>query len=388
MASQLNRRRLTAVLGTAVAAVAGGCTLPGQANDAPRGTPLETAVPLSSAPAVTPTPAPPAPTVPPTPTTHPTPQPTPVPRLPVFYSPQYVIAGFAYETTRKARWVADSLEREPVPWVELEAPVPLEEADIAAVHDRVYVQSVRTGQPRTLAESQGFIWDPKLYSAVLASSGGAVAAAIAALHSGDGLTSGSAVGHTIRAAGSLSSGLHHAHRQYGLGNCTFNGLALATRAALAAGARHVLILDLDAHCGGGTNELVGGDPRVWHVDVAVHTFDHYQPLPRQTLDVVQAPRNYLPAVQRRLEELPNRAPTFDLCIYNAGMDPFERCPVGGLPGITREVLDARERLVFAWCRAHGIPIAFVLAGGYLGPGLDEAGLAGLHRLTLQAAATV
>ena len=385
MASQLNRRRLTAVFGTAVAAVAGGCMLPGQASDTPRGTPRETVVALSNAPAVTPTP----PTAQaPTPTTQPTPEPTPVPRLPVFYSPQYVIAGFAYETTRKARWVADSLEREPIPWLVLETPSPLEETEVAAVHDPVYVQAVRTGQPRTLAESQGFTWDAKLYSAVLASNGGAVAAAIAALRSGSGRKDASGNGHTIRAAGSLSSGLHHAHRQYGLGNCTFNGLALATRAALAAGARNVLIVDLDAHCGGGTNELVGSDAHVWHVDVAVHTFDRYQPAPRQTLDVVQAARAYLPMVQRRLEQLPGRAPAFDLCIYNAGMDPFERCPVGGLPGITREVLDARERLVFAWCRAHGIPIAFVLAGGYLGPGLDEAGLAGLHRLTLQAAATV
>lgn len=45
----------------------------------------------------------------------------------------------------------------------------------------------------------------------------------------------------------------------------------------------------------------------------------------------------------------------------------------------------RERLVFDWCRRRGIPIAFVLAGGYLGPGLDESGLVALHRLTLSAA---
>ena len=69
------------------------------------------------------------------------------------------------------------------------------------------------------------------------------------------------------------------------------------------------------------------------------------------------------------------------------MDPFEGCDIGGLPGITSEILAARERLVFEWCRERELPIAFVLAGGYVGDRLDEAGLVDLHRLTLSAAAT-
>jgi acetoin utilization deacetylase AcuC-like enzyme len=361
---RLVRRRLavmTAVMGAAYAA----CTRLGLAEDAPREEPVETAVPISTAPAETP--------VPPTPIPEPTPQPTPIPSLAIYYDPSYVMAGYSYETTRKARWVADSLAGEPIPRIELISPRPLEEPEVAAVHDPVYVQAVRTGQPRTLAQSQGFVWDPKLLPAVLASNGGAVEAALRVLRSAG------------RTAGSLSSGLHHAHRTYGLGNCTFNGLALAARAVLGAGAKNVLILDLDAHCGGGTNELVGGDARVWHVDVAVHPFDKYTPAPRQTLDVIQAARSYLPTIEKRLDELPDRAPAFDLCLYNAGMDPHERCPVGGLAGVTREVLEARERMVFQWARERGLPVAFVLAGGYVGSGLDQGGLVNLHRLTLDAA---
>ena len=68
------------------------------------------------------------------------------------------------------------------------------------------------------------------------------------------------------------------------------------------------------------------------------------------------------------------------------MDPCEGCPAGGLRGITGELLAQRERLVFDWCRERRLPIAFVPAGGYLGPRLDEAGLVALHRLTLSAAA--
>ena len=81
----------------------------------------------------------------------------------------------------------------------------------------------------------------------------------------------------------------------------------------------------------------------------------------------------------------SQCPDFDLCIYNACMDPFEGCPVGGLKGITRHILSEREARVFNWCAGKKLPIAFVLAGGYLGAGLDEAGLVSLHRLTLAAA---
>jgi acetoin utilization deacetylase AcuC-like enzyme len=68
------------------------------------------------------------------------------------------------------------------------------------------------------------------------------------------------------------------------------------------------------------------------------------------------------------------------------MDPYAGCPNGGLPGISEDILAERERLVFTWCRAQRIPVAFVLAGGYSGRRLTTAGLVALHRLTLAAAA--
>src|SRR5207253_5611435 len=133
----------------------------------------------------------------------------------VYYSPGYVGSGYAFDTTRKARWVADSLPESPVPGIELAAPVPLTREQVAEVHDPDYVRAVETGVPRDLAESQGFDWDPGLWPMVLATNGGAVAAARAALEQG--------------VAGSLSSGLHHARRDRGAGFCTFNGLVLAAR---------------------------------------------------------------------------------------------------------------------------------------------------------------
>jgi acetoin utilization deacetylase AcuC-like enzyme len=290
--------------------------------------------------------------------------------LPVFYDEDYVLAAQSFETTRKARWVAQSLVADPIPGLRLSPNAPLGSAELERVHDAAYVAAVRSGEPRALAESNGFDWDPQLWTMVRASNGGAVAAARAALRSG--------------CAGALASGLHHARRAHGAGFCTFNGLALAALAALDAGARRVLVLDLDAHCGGGTAELLGRNPSVRILDIAVDAFDSYEPAGSNSLDLVARADDYLPTLESRLQALAGEH--FDLCIYNAGMDPHEGCLVGGLAGIDAELLARRERRVFEWCRARALPVAFVLAGGYLGPGLDREGLVALHRLTLQAAA--
>jgi acetoin utilization deacetylase AcuC-like enzyme len=290
----------------------------------------------------------------------------------VFYSPKYVGAGYAFDTTRKAKWIADSLAQSPIPGIELVEPAALTRADVAAVHNPEYVQAVETGEPRNLAESQGFRWDAGLWPMVLASNGGVVAAARAALSTG--------------VAGSLSSGLHHAGYGRGAGFCTFNGLVIAAKAALAAGAKSVLILDFDAHCGGGTASLIAGEPRIRQLDVSVNSYDNYPESEQARLVMVGNSTEYLPAVRRVLEDADRQGASFDLCLYTAGMDPSEDCSTGGQAGITRDMLAEREQLVFEWRRVRQLPIAFVLAGGYIGARLDESGLVALHRLTLSAAA--
>lgn len=290
----------------------------------------------------------------------------------VFYSPSYVGTGYEFDTTRKAKWVADSLIESPIQGVTMEEPPPVSPDQLALVHDAEYIRAIRTGTPRKLAESQGFTWDPDVWKMSVATNGGVVAAATSALEHG--------------VAGSLSSGLHHARRKAGEGFCTFNGLAIAARVALSAGARSVLILDLDAHFGGGTQSLVADDLGIWQVDVSTCDFDQYPPSERAWSCLVRDPLDYLPTIERRLKELEQYAPRFDLCLYNAGMDPYEHCPMGGLSGITRDILEKREHLVFDWCTERSLPVAFVIAGGYIGRRLDERGLTDLHRLTILNAA--
>jgi acetoin utilization deacetylase AcuC-like enzyme len=292
----------------------------------------------------------------------------------IYYSETYTAAAHEFDTTRKAGWIVESLVDRPIAGIRLGAPDLLTEEQLNAVHSREYVNAVKTGVPRHLAETNGFRWDPAMWDAVRASNGGAVAAALHALS-------------TRSSAGSLSSGLHHARRNSGFGFCTFNGVALAARSALDAGARRVLILDLDAHVGDGTIDIIRDWTQVTHVDIAVSAWgaDAGDPS-RSSRDVIASPGDYLPTLERRLAALDG--PAFHLCIYNAGMDPHEDCDLGGLEGMTTDVIRKRERMVFAWAASVGVPVAFVLAGGYVGGTLTRDALVDLHRITIMEAAGI
>lgn len=295
-----------------------------------------------------------------------------VSRMKVFYSADYVASATAFDTTRKSEWIASSLNADPVEGLEVVAPQPLTFDSITSVHAIDYVKAVQTGDPRDLATTSGLSWDPGVWPMVTSSNGGVVAAARAALADG--------------VAGSLSSGLHHARADSGMGFCTFNGLAIAAKHVLAEGAKSVLILDLDAHCGGGTHSLINDDARIRQADVSVDHVDHYEPHGTNTLDVVSKSDEYLSTIEHRLAELDQSGWKADLCLYNAGMDPDQRCSIGGLRGVTSEMLRERERLVFQWATRNSIPIAFVLAGGYSGSALAKDDLVALHRMTIAAAA--
>jgi acetoin utilization deacetylase AcuC-like enzyme len=293
----------------------------------------------------------------------------------LFYDPTYNATGSSFDTVSKADHLAADLVSNPIPGVELVSPTPVSDAELLGVHDPEYIEAVRTGEPFSLAEAAGVSWDEDLDGAVRASTGGvrdAVLAAYTAAANG-----GSAV------SGSLSSGLHHARFETGVGFCTFNGLVIGARAALRAGARRVLVLDLDAHCGGGTVSLIEGLGLVGveQVDVSVSTYDTYRNIEQARLYMASG-SDYLDVVTGALADIDDPG-SIDLVIYNAGMDPHE--DAGGVWGIDTAVLARREELVFAWAAELGLPTAFVLAGGYTGP-IDMRGLVGLHRLTIEAAA--
>lgn len=281
--------------------------------------------------------------------------------LTVYYSPAYVVEG-RMETVTKARLVAELIEAGKAGEVWLEAPKPATRKELETIHDAEYVR-------HTLEDKGAFLevgpWSQPLLDSILASTGGMRDAVKEALRNGR--------------SGSLSSGLHHARRASGSGFCQFNGLALAALEALRK-VRTVGILDADAHGGGGTFDILGGDRRVYLADVAVNSFDSWEPTDPQRHFYVEAddPRGYLGHLEDALHSLE----PVDFLIYNAGMDAYEKA--GGMKGITKDIIRKREKMVVHWARARKVPHIFALAGGYKWDGLTLEQVAELHLETVKA----
>ena len=273
--------------------------------------------------------------------------------LTVFYNDEYVNPNDA-ETRTKAEPLARMIEQGEVSGVVLKSPRSVTREQLLQIHDARY-----------LDEQWGK--DPQFLASILASTGGVLAALDQAMIDG--------------ASGTLSSGLHHAQRGADNGLCYLNGLALVVLAAIEKyGLTDVGILDTDAHWGGGTFQLVGSNPKVRISDVTVSDFDRWQSSEsRHHLKLVDDPSVYLDEVKKALTQLED----IEFMVYNAGMDPFEDCGIGGMRGITREILGERERLVAQWCIDTKTPALFTLAGGYTGTNLDLEGVARLHLPTIR-----
>jgi acetoin utilization deacetylase AcuC-like enzyme len=183
-------------------------------------------------------------------------------------------------------------------------------------------------------------------------------------------TSGSMLAATLHAlehgiAVSPTSGFHHAGYGFGGGYCTFNGLIVAARAAKRAGARRILILDMDAHFGDGTEDII----EMLKLEYITHITRGKYNTPMEAMEAAAMVGN-----------LPRQ--TFDLVIYQAGADLHKADPLGA--GIlTTAGMITRDRMVFLGCHDKGVPLVWNLAGGYA---RDTAGtiepVLALHRNTM------
>ena len=268
--------------------------------------------------------------------------------------------------------------------VRVEAPAPIDPELLRSVHTADYVNAVRTGEPRALAESQKFPWSPALWPSVLLTNGGALAAATRALDAG--------------LAAALASGFHHAHADHGEGFCTFNGLVVAAEVLRAAGrVRHVAVLDLDLHYGNGTASLCGARP--WLFNCSIYGNDYFG---NKAYRDVEHPRHtdgsnhvsfalangsgrteLLEALERGCKAILAFGRP-DLVLYQAGADPYREDPYSPL-ALDLDDLRERDRAAFAWAKREGLPLAWVLAGGYT-PDLDK--VVAVHLATFEAAASV
>ena len=262
---------------------------------------------------------------------------------------------------RKFQLVADGLAGWPS--VRVSAPDPIDEASLRRVHTTQYLDAVRTGAPRELAESQKFPWSPALWPSVLLTNGGALAAAERALADG--------------VAAAIASGFHHSHADHGEGFCTFNGLVVAAEALRAAGRlKTAAVLDLDLHYGNGTASLCVGRPWLFNCSIYGNDYWHnkaYRDVEHRrhsdgpnhvsfALANGSGRAELLEALARGLEALLAWGRP-DLLIYQAGADPYREDPYSPL-NLDHADLRERDRVVFAWAKRRGVPLAWTLAGGY------------------------
>lgn len=297
--------------------------------------------------------------------------------IPVVHHPHYVARapeGSPY------KWAKNGLVRDllaesgaAIDWIE---PDPMPREWIEAVHDPAYVAEVIEARvPHEKERRIGFPVTAEMARRAVTVPGGTWRAAHVALERGF--------------AANSAGGSHHALAETGAGYCVFNDLAVAAHRLIEEGTvARLLIVDVDVHQGDGTAALTAGRPGI--ATYSIHAEKNFPVRKaRSTIDV-PLPDNlgddaYLDALERTLVPAIDRIRP-DLILYQAGVDPYEGDRLGRL-NLTAAGLEARERLVAAWVKARGIPLASTLGGGYGHDALEVARRHSTSVLTLGHALT-
>lgn len=261
-----------------------------------------------------------------------------------------------------------------VPPHRLVVPHAATDEELCRAHDQEYVRRVQAGELTTQEVRRiGFPWSLEMVERSRRSSGATIEVCRAALAEG--------------VAVNLAGGTHHAFRDHGEGYCVFNDSAVAARAMQAEGrARRIVIIDCDVHQGDGTAAILAGDETVF--TFSIHGAKNYPFHKQQSdfdleLDDGADDQIYLDALERGLQQVLALARA-DLAIYLAGADPYHDDRLGRL-ALSKAGLAERDRLVFQYCRAAGLPLAITMAGGYARQVEDTVDI---HFQTVRAAAAL
>jgi acetoin utilization deacetylase AcuC-like enzyme len=236
---------------------------------------------------------------------------------------------------------------------DLRVPHAATDEEITRAHDPDYLRRVQSGELSVQEIRRiGFPWSPEMVQRSRRSSGATIEACRAALEDGF--------------AANLAGGTHHAFRDCGQGFCVFNDSAIAARAMQAEGrVQRVVIIDCDVHQGNGTASILADDPTIFTFSIhGAKNFPFHKE--RSNLDIELADGTddltYLVALEQGLQAALELAQA-DLAIYLAGADPFVGDRLGRL-ALSKAGLAERDRLVFDYCQAAGLPVAITMAGGY------------------------
>ena len=238
-----------------------------------------------------------------------------------------------------------------------------------------YVQALTRGMPRILSESSGLRWSPAYRASIFGMAQAMMAATWHAVNTGAD-------------AFALTAGAHHARPSAGAGFCAINSLAIAALSVVRNNDRHVYILDVDSHAGGGTNAFIKAEDneRLHHLDLVVSPFDRYRSTRRQdNMVMADSLQRYMPSLRTMLSEASaNDAPRpGDILLVNAGVDVHEDSDIGALEGMDYDGIVTRERIIRDWAKQHKMHVVGLLAGGYSGASLSAQQLAIVHTASIR-----
>lgn len=279
--------------------------------------------------------------------------------LRVYYSDAYTCA----DTSLLQRLATSAAAIKQLNNVDFYRPSSFEASMLRGLHSEEYLTAFLNGV-EPLASSQGIPWTPGIRDASLAMLGGQIEGAEHALEHGISMN--------------LARGFHHAVHQRGSGYCPLNGLALV---AHALPKKRVLVIDCDEHGGNGTEEFSERLPNLFNLSIFGTRFGCMGGKRSWAYKVCAKTDNfegYLSALQVAERLIQDIQP--DIIIYQAGADCHENDPKS-LALLSTGQMYSRDSYVFSLAKDSGIPIMFVVAGGYQHP----AKIAELNTNTVRAA---
>ena len=164
----------------------------------------------------------------------------------------------------------------------------------------------------------------------------------------------------------VAGGTHHSFADHGEGFCVFNDVCIASNLLLSRSeANRILIVDLDVHQGNGNASIMANEPRVFVF--SMHGEKNYpfrKPLSDLDIDLPNETddETYLDILKQTLPRLiAEHNP--DLIFYQSAVDVLATDKLGKL-SLTLEGCKQRDEFVLSQAKAHNIPIAIVMGGGY------------------------
>ena len=137
------------------------------------------------------------------------------------------------------------------------------EEELAAVHDRGYIQLIRGTAGRAVALDEDTFTSPDSHDVALLAAGAVLVAMEHVLDAGPG----------TRALAMQRPPGHHAEANRAMGFCLFNNVAIGAAMARRRGLSKVAVVDIDVHHGNGTQWSFYDDPSV--LVVSSHQYPYY-----------------------------------------------------------------------------------------------------------------